>query len=181
MDLDAKFGECRAPQRPVSNAELFYQPSSLQILSAANRSALVAYMESADTLKLPRVVHATAPVLWLVDIDGNVRFAMEEVINLAGDVIYVLPKNGPPMRPDENRIGHPGLLDPAISAEDKTARIGGEILYDPIDGFEPNWVLTNNSGRYGKSPETTVAQLEAASLLFAQFGVFLRTFFYYYR
>ncbi|MBX4919989.1 hypothetical protein HJA76_09735 [Rhizobium bangladeshense] len=178
MNLDEKFGQCLPFQRDASEAELAWQPRSLQVLSNETAPALKTLIDATVAQPLTQVVHATTPILWLVDREGNVRFAMEEVLNReTGSLNFVLPKNSPPLRETEVRLGHPALLDPGIP-ETKMARIGGELNYDPFEGKRP-WVLTNNSGRYGKRPHITDEHLENVNDIFAGFGISLRTFFLY--
>ncbi len=178
MDLDERFGECLPFQRDASEAELSAQPRSFQVLSEDTAPALKMLIDTAPMQPLSQVVYATSPILWLVDQAGNVRFAMEEVLNRdTGSLHFILPRNGPPLRPFEVRLGHPSLLEPG-SPERKVARIGGELFYDPFKGRAP-WVLSNNSGRYGKRPHIRREHLENVNEIFAGFGISLRTFFIY--
>ncbi|QWY83089.1 hypothetical protein [Rhizobium phage RHph_X66] len=178
MTLDERFGPCLPFQRQASAWELSTQPRSLQILSEETAPALKLLIDTAPSLPLVEVVHATAPILWLVDQQGNVRFSMEEVMNRdTGALHFILPRNGPPLRPTEERLGHPALLEPG-NAGTKMARIGGELFYDPFRGRAP-WVLSNASGRYGKRPHITSEHLENVNAIFAHFGISLRTFFIY--
>nr|AOO94063.1 hypothetical protein [Rhizobium leguminosarum bv. trifolii] len=178
MTLDERFGPCLPFQRQASAWELNTQPRSLQILSEETAPALKLLIDAAPRLPLVEVVHATAPILWLVDRDGNVRFSMEEVIDRdTRSLHFVLPRNGPPLRSTEERLGHPALLDLG-AAVTKAARIGGELIYDPFRDRAP-WVLSNSSGRYGKRPHITGEHLENVNAIFAEFGISLHTFFIY--
>lgn len=180
MDLDALYGSCLPYQRDASEAELGVMPRSLQILDAQSAPALKGYLESTGELLLPQVVHWTTPILWLIDKKGDIRFAMEEVVARdTGALTFVLPRNGPPLRETDVRLGHPALLEPVNAGETKSARIGGEIIYDPVRQSKDAWVLTNNSGRFGKRPHITRAHLENAKNAFMGFGISLRTFFIY--
>ncbi|WP_158665244.1 hypothetical protein [Ensifer adhaerens] len=150
----------------------------MQLLNNTTALFLKNYMETTNGLRLPEVVHSTTPILWLVDKDGLIRFAMEEVVsNDTGALNYILPRNGPALRDNEVRLGHPALLDPVKPGDTKAARIGGEIIYDPSPNSNIPWVLTNASGRFGKRPHITRAHLENVKEVFAQFGIPLRAFF----
>ncbi|WP_158775601.1 hypothetical protein [Rhizobium sp. H4] len=178
MDLDERYGECLQFQRDASPVELSAMPRSLQVLTEETAPALKSLIDAASSQPLAEVVYATSPILWLVDEAGNIRFAMEEVLNReTGNLHFILPRNGPPLRPFEARLGHPSLLEPG-NPETKVARIGGELFYAPIRGRSP-WVLSNNSGRYGKRPHIRREHLENVNEVFAGFGISLRTFFVY--
>jgi len=180
MDLDAQYGDCRRFARTASDAELSVMPRSLQLLDKNTAPSLKNYFDSAKELLLTQVIHQTTPILWLVDELGAVRFALEEVVNRdTGHLHYVLPRNGPSLRPNEIRLGHPALLDPVLSGQTKAARIAGEIIYDPVPQSPHPWVITNNSGRFGKRPHLSRAHLENVKNLFASYEIALRSFFIY--
>jgi hypothetical protein len=180
MELDATYGECLPLQRSASEAEMSVMPRSLQILNEETAAGLKAYMESAHSLYLPRVMHATTPILWLVDDKGGIRFALEEVLARdTGSTTHILPRGGPPLRETDIRLGHPSLLDPVNPGATKSARIGGEIIYDPIPQSSDAWVLTNNSGRFGKRPHITRAHLDNVREAFKRFDISLRAYFIY--
>lgn len=180
MDLDEEYGPCLPFERSASEAEMSVMPRSVQILDDTTAPSLKAYLESATDLRVPQVLHATTPLLWLIDVDGKLRFALEEVLSRdTGQVSYILPRNGPPMRETDVRLGHPALLEPVDPGQMKSARIGGEIFYDPVATSPNAWVLTNNSGRFGKRPHLTRQHLENAKAAFARFDIYLRAFFIY--
>lgn len=180
MDFDVLYGPCLPFARDASEAEMGVNPRSLEFLNEETAPALIKHLENAESLLLSQVVHATMPILWLIDEAGQIRFAMEEVIARdTGYLSYILPRNGPPMRETDVRLGHPALLEPVNAGEAKSARIGGEIFYDPIRRSELSWVLTNNSGRFGKRPHIKREYLENAGKAFEALGVSLRTFFIY--
>lgn len=180
MDLDALFGPCLPFERAATDAELGVSSRSLEILSRETAQALKLHLENADSLPLAQVIHSTAPILWLIDEAGQIRFAMEEVIERdTGALSYILPRSGPPLRDTEVRLGHPALLDPVRAGEKKSARIGGEIFFDPTPRSDISWVLTNNSGRFGKRPHIRREHLENANNAFKEYGISLREFFIY--
>ncbi|MFF0948378.1 hypothetical protein ACFYE9_12095 [Rhizobium leguminosarum] len=179
MNLDDEYGLCLKYQRTATPEELGAMPRSLQILNDVTAPALKTYLESAGTLTIPAVLHATTPILWLIDKDGNLRFALEEVLNrYTGAVTYILPRSGPKLGEMDVRLGHPALLEP-VDDDEKAARIGGELFYDPVPTSEHAWVLTNNSGRFGKRPHITRQHLNNVKGFFARFGIHMRTFFIY--
>lgn len=178
MDLDKEYGPALRYQGTVTSAELSCTPMSLQKLSEA-AEALKSYIENAEQLLLTSVIHSTAPILWLIDAEGELRFAVEEVLDgVDGATTYILPRRGPPMRAGDVRLGHPALLEQGDEAS-KVARIGGEIRFDPKRNEDRHWVMTNNSGRFGKRAHTKPEHLENANGLFADVGISFRTFFIY--
>ncbi|SCX31688.1 hypothetical protein [Agrobacterium rosae] len=181
MDFDERFGKCLPYERTASPAEEELTSKSMQTLSGVTAPALKNYLETAPTLTLTGVLHETTPILWLVDGDGQIRFALEEVVDLATqNLTYVLPRNGPSMRASEDRLGHPGLLDKPDDGSKKAARIGGEILYNPSRRSATlPWVITNNSGRFGKRPHINEGHLENVVSAFAEHHILLRSFFIY--
>ena len=179
MDLDELYGPCLTPAKNVAWIEQHHESQSLTILDSGTAPALKAYLESTQQMNLASVMHMTTPILWLMDEDGQIRFGLEEVFNVdSGKITFVLPRNSPPLRAGEARLGHPALLEPGPT-ESKLARIGGEIIYDPDLGAEQSWVLTNNSGRYGKRPHIEERNLENVQKQFAEFGISLTRYFYY--
>lgn len=177
-DLDNEYGPCLPYQRTASDAELAVHPRSLQILNEETAPYLKSYMETSAGLLLPQVFHATTPILWIIDFHGMLRFAFEEVLDgNTGAVTHILPRNGPPMRPTDVRLGHPALLDPVDPPAIKSARIGGEIFFDPVPQSERQWVISNNSGRFGKRPHIRREHLANANRIFERHGIIFREFF----
>ncbi len=63
----------------------------------ATAAALKTYMDTAEQLRITGVMHATTPILWLIDQGGSILFALEEVVSRDhGSLMFVLPRNGPP-------------------------------------------------------------------------------------
>ncbi|MDH6269169.1 hypothetical protein M2360_004595 [Rhizobium sp. SG_E_25_P2] len=181
MDLDERFGQCRPAARPVAEVEQHIQPRSLQRLADV-AAVLKTYLECAGDLAIPAVFHETAPILWLVDEDGAIRIAMEEVVlRDTGALRYILPRNGPPMEAHHVRLGHPALLDPVEPGMVKEARIGGELFYDPVRYSPVSWVISNNSGRYGKREGITRSHINNVRDVFASYDIQVRPFFIEWR
>lgn len=177
-ELSELYGPCLPLQRGASAVELGVLSQSMDILDDRTGTALKAYMDAASILKFPRILHKTTPILWLVGEDGCVRIALEEVVHRdTGTLTYILPRSAPTMRPCDIRLGHPALLSPVKDGEQKSARIGGEIFYDPVENGELPWVISNNSGRFGKRPHIGRKHLAAANALFANYGIMMREFF----
>jgi len=177
-DLDDLYGPCLPLQRGASEAELGVLSQSMDVIDDRTGAALKTYMDAAAILKFPRIFHRTTPILWLIDRDGNARIALEEVVNRdTGTLTYILPRNAPTMRQCDIRLGHPALLKPVNDGEQKSARIAGEIFYDPAENSELPWVISNNSGRFGKRPHLHRRHLTEANALFAKYGIMMREFF----
>lgn len=119
------------------------------------------------------VLCETLPILWVVDADGELRLAWEEIIDDVADELVGPKPAGLRLPAGFVKLGHPALLD------DQLGRIGGELIWD--DG-DDQWVLTNKSGRYGfgGAPEFTRSpeHLENAAELFRIHGINVATFFY---
>ena len=172
-DLDDLFGLCCDPV-PCSDEERTQMPTSLTKLNADSAKLLKPVMDAADAgLELVACVFSQVNVLWVVDRDGEIWMAIEEI--LTGKTKRLLRPSLKGQRPadDETRIGHPALV--AGSA----ARIGGELRYELGYGIvKRGWHITNASGRYGTIPGRTRKHLENAAVLFHHFGLQVRTYFY---
>ncbi|MBZ5760299.1 hypothetical protein LAV84_07020 [Rhizobium sp. VS19-DR104.2] len=176
-DLDGLYAPCLPFHGSASEQELSVRHRSLVILDQVTAPVLKAYLESASTLGIIGVIHKATPLLWVIGEHGELRFALEEVVNInTGEVNFALPRNGPPLRVGEVRLGHPALLDPIPYPGKKAARIGGEIFYDPVEG-RADWVLSNNSGRFGKRPHINRGHLENVRSLFLKSGIEIRCHF----
>ena len=165
MSLDELFGPNAPAQGRISNAEKLYRPKSLQALDEKSASFLKGYMESVTGLLLPVVVHSHCVILWLVDQAGTILFALEELVEeQTGELVAVRPRGNWGNIAGTIKLGHPSLLD----AEDKHARIGGEISFNRTTS---QWEITNRSGRYGTRSHQTLHHLQAATEKFKLYGI----------
>lgn len=176
MSLDEEFGPCApAGGYGVNAIERNYRPQSLQQLTADTAPVLKSYLGTADLgLSVPRILHRTNNILWIVDRRGDLWFAVEEIVDAeTGALLYTLPRTKAKLlRPDEHvKLGHPSLLQDL----DRHARIGGEILWSPRYNA---WTLNNSSGRYGDRKGTTRAHLEAVARKLNHYGIELIVVFW---
>jgi hypothetical protein len=166
LHLDDLYGALVDPVRvdPVETS----MPQSLAILDDESAARLRALMLSARG-EPPAMLCSEVPMLWVVDIAGNLRIAVEEVVDAAsGELLHPKPARCP-LHPGTAKRGHPSLVSGG------RARIGGEMLLDPKYG----WVITNRSGRFGAAAlGRSKAQLEKVSDLLAQRGIEVQAFFY---
>ncbi|MQB04036.1 hypothetical protein DXT91_07745 [Agrobacterium tumefaciens] len=172
MSLDDTFGPCLEAGRTIANQEFQYNPQSLQRLDEQTGPLLGKYLDTAiGGLKIPRLIHRANTILWLVDNNGDVWFAIEEVVDIdTGTYLYALALSQEKTN-NHVKLGHPSLL---MSTTDKRARIGGEIKYVPRHGC---WVINNRSGRYGTRPHQTAAHLEAVAAKFKDYEIPLKVVF----
>ncbi|KQS95368.1 hypothetical protein [Rhizobium sp. Leaf386] len=171
MDLDATFGPCAGAGRPISAAEQKYAPDSLQKLTDETALVLKTYMDTVTGLKMPGVVHSNSLVIWIVDDEGEICFAMEELFEEAtGTLATVRPRGDWGKIDGTVKLGHPSLIEDA----DKRARIGGELVYDR---GKAHWEINNFSGRYGQRKWQTRAHLEAVAGKFNDWGISLHVTF----
>ena len=174
LTLDERFGELVTPIK-VGAGEALFTPKSLQKLDKSSADLLRALMVSArDGNSLAITLFAEMPILWVVDADGEIWFSLEEVVNPeSGQYLFPLARNRVVRSAVEvnnlARLGHPALVSGAA------ARIGGEILYD--DGDPQCWVISNNSGRYGRTVGRTEQHLENVRLSFLDLGIDLVSHF----
>lgn len=165
MSLDELYGPNAPAQGRISEAEKLYRPQSLQALDEESAAFLRGYMDSVAGLRLPVIVHSHCVILWLVDQTGTVLFALEELVEEAtGELVAVRPRGDWGNIPGTIKLGHPSLLD----ADDKNARIGGEISFNRTAG---QWEITNRSGRYGTRSHQTPHHLQAATENFKLHGI----------
>ncbi|MBB3568725.1 hypothetical protein [Rhizobium sp. BK491] len=175
-ELDELYGTCDLPARPVAQHELNYRPMSHMTLNDETAAFLKSYMDQAAPVKLYHPSAQTSHILWLIDENGVMHIAVEEIINEDGTLIGVLPKSilARPPKDELRKLGHPSLLPPGQTK----ARIGGEIGYDPGGHDGREWCLTNESGRFGTCPGRTEAHLQAACGIFEDFDIYLAYEFY---
>jgi hypothetical protein len=148
-------------------------PLSLQLLDNTTAPLLLAYLSSArNGLKIPAVNHSVLPILWVIDGSGRFRFALEEVVDITNEQ-FMFPLSRHLATPDGHaKLGHPALLPP----DDKTARLAGELLFDPDFG-QHGWVISNKSGRYGLVSGVTRPHLSAVVRRLADFGIRVDEYF----
>lgn len=107
-------------------------------------------------------------ILWVVGQEGDIIVAIEEFVRQIGKSaeFRILPRGAFELR--GGKLGHAALLD-----GEKRGRIGGEIVHDEEEG----WVINNQSGRYGRRPHLTEANLAAVADRFLLAGIKLKPFF----
>lgn len=155
--LDELYGRSLLPSRRGPHEHL-RQGTWLKVDdSSANR--LKAYLEHTQgDAYLARLLAENYNTLWLVDDDGQIRIAIEEVV-VSQDPLITTPMPRSLLRP-ESKLGHPSLV------EGGAARVGGELAINPNTGVI---YLSNKSGRYGIM--RTKQELENAAKLFARLGI----------
>ena len=124
QDLDALFGELLQPHR-VDPLEAQVSPKSMQRLAAHSAELLRAFMNATERgLGVTSYVYCALPILWVADQNGDVLFAVEEVV-VEDTREFAFPRL-PRFRVEQNyqRLGHPALLAGG------PGRIGGEIVFD---------------------------------------------------
>ncbi|MBR0900970.1 hypothetical protein JQ616_38945 [Bradyrhizobium tropiciagri] len=169
--LNAKYGDAVEPVR-VDPLEAKMQPHSLHELSKASARLLKDFMTVTEKgLGVTRFVYCELPILWVVDVDGRIWFAVEEIIDEA-TLEFVMPRlRNSAVMEGKQRLGHPALIKAA------PGRIGGEILFDPKLGLSGEWVISNSSGRYGLCEGRTSDHLTNAAKAFSEYGIKLHEFF----
>jgi hypothetical protein len=108
-------------------------------------------------------------LLWLVDHEGRLFVATEELVDEAWQHIGALPRKRQAAPAKVLKLGHPTLLNEGQTS----ARIGGEIEFDPQWEQGRDWVLTNKSGRYGLRTGQKEAHLMEVKALFEQLDIHL--------
>lgn len=165
MNYDSIFGLCIQSDRAINDHERLHRPESVETLNKKTGAALKEYLLAA--LRMPEVVHNTSIILWVVDEDGEIHFALEELINSrTGRLAAVRPRGDWGNIEGTLKLGHPSLLE----QRNKFARIGGEIVYNM---HRKRWEINNFSGRYGMRQQTTKPHLEAVAGKFAEHGIHL--------
>ncbi|MBY5819039.1 hypothetical protein [Rhizobium leguminosarum] len=167
--LTEKFGAAIAPTY-TNPGEVKAKPKSLHKLDITSSSLLKAYLKTAsDGLGITKVNHGCLLILWLLDENGEIWFALEEAFKEApGENLHHPMSRFWPFDPNSNflKLGHPSLLD-----RPQKARIGGEIIYDPEFGSH-GWVISNKSGRYGsRAKDQPEKHLTEAASVWNAFGI----------
>ena len=175
IDLSGRFGAA-VPPAYFDNIEKFKTPDSKQLLDSRTAELLKGYLECVEQgLLVPRVIHQTAIILWLIDEEGNCWFCIEEMYK-ADAQNTVFPRLNEIEYPSGyEKLGHPSLISAG------KARIGGEILLTQHDDGETHyWTISNKSGRYGIREDISSDNLQNVTDLFSNFGVNLTPYFIEY-
>lgn len=176
MNLDVRFGAALRPGGDgIREGEERYRPASLALmgLDVSERvepNSVIAYMLSVQNgCRISSYLCDSANVLWLVDANGVLRMAVEEAFREtpAFVTIPILSRNRSGSL-GWSKLGHPSLLD----SKDKEARIGGEIRY-----VRGTWLLTNESGRYGRLADRSHGHLRSVASVLAGHGIRIDTDF----
>ncbi len=136
------------------------------------------YLQGVSNHEISELLASTTTVLWVMDDDQQIFFALEEVRNIDDDtLVFAYPKTGVKLPDGLKKFGHPSLLPPVAQAtptpREKWARCGGDIRYDNTLGLQNPWMLTFQSGRYGTRDHLKDSHIEAVAGLFAKNSVLL--------
>lgn len=164
MDLDNHYGYALPPAFQVSNAEAKYVPRSCEKLDEASGMRLKALMdEVVQGVKFSKVTFWSIAVLWIMDECGDIYFAVEEVVDSRGNLMFPLPFQLD-IPSGKSKLGHPALVRGA------NARIAGEIYFD-MNASPAAWIISNKSGRYGLRKTTTSSHLENIAKIFESYAI----------
>lgn len=169
-DLDALYGAMVIPKK-VDQKEGELSPRSLHILDDSSASLLKDLTSITERgLGVSAYVYCELPILWIIDANGKILFALEEVVHTETNE-FALPRlRNTDVKDGFARLGHPSL----VSA--MPARIAGEILFD-VRADVPRWFITNASGRYGIGHDRTKEHLEEVCRCFEEYGIALEPYF----
>ena len=109
-------------------------------------------------------------ILWLVDADGRILFAWEELV-VNGEPQQVPKHVRLPLMAGCEKLGHPSLIDCG------QARIAGELFFDETTS-SPAWRLNNRSGRYGIHETRRPEHLANVSKALREKGILVEEDFY---
>ena len=153
----------------VDQIEKDMSPASLTELSDATAPIISQYMETAiKGLKITQVAHDMLPILWVLDRDGRIHLALEEVYEDSGGGCCFPLARGVKVPNGFRKLGHPSLIE----GGSKVARIGGELLYDPDPDFGvEGWIITNGSGRFGYGEHRVEKHLRNVADVFEAYGI----------
>ncbi|MBS0252412.1 MAG: hypothetical protein JSR78_15245 [Proteobacteria bacterium] len=169
-NLDETYGAAAEPRKLDAWEKKGKVPRSLSNLDAQNALLLLDLMQLVEKgLGVVKYVFADRPILWVVDREGNIWFALEETVDAeTGEFTY------PDIRPDPgvtyDRLGHPALIGCAVG------RIAGELKFDP--GPPGRWYINNFSGRYSRGNNRTEEHLNNVGAAFAKLGIEVAVQFY---
>jgi hypothetical protein len=169
MDLDKKYGPLLDAVAPwggnaVEEWERAFFPRSMSTLTNRSAGELKALMQSVcSSFRIDQFLLLDVIILWLVNQDGDVLFAIEEA------VLDGAPLDVPRHRRAEHKIGKEKLGHPALVAGQK-ARVAGEIYYDPRGNA---WIINMRSGRYSTSAGRSPKHLDNVREKFAEYAILL--------
>lgn len=169
MELDERYGELLNAVSPgggnaVEDWERTYFPRSMSTLTSTSAAHLSGLMSSVSkSCRLDQFLVLDIVILWLVNENGDVVFAVEEAVSDG------LPLDVPRHRRAEHKIGKDKLGHPSLVAGGK-ARIAGEIYYDIRRNA---WMINMKSGRYSAEYDRTKGQLTNVSNQFRDHGIIL--------
>ncbi len=164
--LDELYGIPRLPDN-IDKWEKNTKPVSLSLLDAKLATDLNNAKELADN-KLFRAAEKSKTYLWVMDLNGEILIAIEEIsIDQPNAPYSGYPRRRGYRHPSEQKkLGHPTLVN-----GDK-ARIAGELALDDDDISQKlKWIINANSGRYCKQLPPDKFQLDNVAKLFNSFGL----------
>lgn len=178
MHPDDVYGPCLPPDRPIRPHEWTGRPSMVRQLNHETGKWLARYMESVPAHEIHETLAGTTAILWVMDDDQQVFFALEEVRAVADNTIHcAYPRLGIELPEELIKFGHPSLLPPATPnstiPREKWARCAGDIRFDRDLGKDSPWVVTFESGRYGTRDYLEESKIAAIARLFADNSVLL--------
>ena len=175
QNFDEKFGPSRQPDdrgKPpaVSEWEKKDRPYSLTKLTDQSASHLKSLMDmSLLAWKGGATLINDINIIWIVDDNGCVWFAIEELHNRElrerEEICHARHRNLQITKALQ-KLGHPAL----ILGDKKKARIGGEIYFEPRNK-PPLWIINNQSGRYGFGPAREERHLSEVTTVFKTCGI----------
>jgi hypothetical protein len=162
----SRFGKAILPEY-YDNIEVHQPPRSKQKLTLDSAQTLRNYLGCASSgLLIPRIIHQSAIILWLIDNGGAVWFCLEEMYKDNSETKMLPRLNSVDYPKGYEKLGHPALIG------GRRARIAGEITWSPGGrNSKPRWIISNKSGRYGIRPDIAASHLRAANDLFASYGL----------
>jgi hypothetical protein len=168
--LSDQLGELLEPTR-VDELEAEIKPQSLQKLTPETAKWLLQFMKATEEgLGVTRYVYCELPILWVVDKNGDIWFAVEEIVSIVSRQFSIPRLRNTGITDGHARLGHPALLGAS------SGRIGGEIIFD-VRAKHPSWFISNASGRYGLRRGRRPEHLSKAREKFDSHGINLSEHF----
>ena len=172
-ELDELFG----PVLPPQNGGVRHWESHASVkcyeLNQASARDLSDFLALAMNGELGLQLMQAITMLWVVNNDGDVIFAMEQTIASEGTLRRPRMR-GTPLGSSVKSLGHPLLVNGG------SARISGELYIDDSedpDSSDLTWILNNKSGRYGVHKTRKSEHLENVAALFRRYQVPVETDF----
>lgn len=82
IDLDLSYGKAIIPKE-IEGYEQDETPVTVENLDSNNAPKLLEYMSTSNNgLKLTKLISEQLPILWVIDEHGDLRFAIEEYLNI---------------------------------------------------------------------------------------------------